>query len=152
MKFEPDFPVFSRIHDQGRGQAVFVRRIADLETPVSAYMKLAGARENAFLLESVQGGDTRGRYSVIGIDPDVVWRCHDGRAEIIRDPRFNGPATPVSRPTACLGATIVVKGEITSDEDLQIDGKASPELIFIGAKSEHPKEAAFALPAKPVKK
>ncbi|HWE06622.1 MAG TPA: chorismate-binding protein, partial [Rhizomicrobium sp.] len=96
MEFEPDFPVFSRIHDQGRGQAVFARRIADLETPVSAYMKLAGSRENAFLLESVQGGDTRGRYSVIGIDPDVVWRCRNGRAEIIGDPRFNGPATPAS--------------------------------------------------------
>jgi len=108
MKFEPDFPVFSRIHDQGRGQAVFARRIADLETPVSAYMKLAGSRENAFLLESVQGGDTRGRYSVIGIDPDVVWRCRDGRAEIIRDPRFNGPATPVSpdRPFQSLRALL----------------------------------------------
>ncbi len=95
MIFEPDFPVFSRIHDQGRGQAVFARRIADLETPVSAYMKLAGSRENAFLLESVQGGDTRGRYSVIGIDPDVVWRCRDGRTEIICDPRFNGSGTRV---------------------------------------------------------
>ncbi|HEY2444356.1 MAG TPA: anthranilate synthase component I [Rhizomicrobium sp.] len=84
MKIEPDYPVFSRIHDEGRGQAVFARRIADLETPVSAYMKLAGLRDNAFLLESVHGGESRGRYSIIGVEPDVIWQCRNGRAGIVR--------------------------------------------------------------------
>src|SRR5208282_3823656 len=63
------------------------RRIADLDTPVSAYLKLAEGRDNAFLLESVQGGETRGRYSIIGLKPDLIWRCRDGKAEINRGAR-----------------------------------------------------------------
>ena len=85
MNTEPDFAGFAEKYHAGRGQAVFTRRIADLETPVSAYLKLANSRNNTFLFESVQGGETRGRYSVIGIDPDLVWRCRAGRAEIARD-------------------------------------------------------------------
>jgi anthranilate synthase component I len=82
MNTEPDFAAFAENYNAGRGQAVFARRVADLETPVSAYLKLANGRENTFLLESVPGGETRGRYSIIGIDPDLVWRCRGGRAEI----------------------------------------------------------------------
>jgi anthranilate synthase component 1 len=82
MNTEPGFAAFAEIYSAGRGQAVFARRIADLETPVSASLKLAGGRDNTFLLESVQGGETRGRYSIIGIEPDLIWRCRAGRAEI----------------------------------------------------------------------
>ena len=82
MDVVPDFAAFDRTYREGRGQAAFVRRIADLETPVSAYLKLAQSRDGTFLLESVQGGETRGRYSVIGIEPDLVWRCRDGRAQV----------------------------------------------------------------------
>ena len=60
------------------------RFIGDLETPVSVFLKLGKGRDNAFLFESVQGGETRGRYSVIGIQPDLIWRCRDGKAEINR--------------------------------------------------------------------
>jgi anthranilate synthase component 1 len=84
MTTEPGFATFAENYNAGRGQAVFARRIADLETPVSAYLKLANGQENTFLLESVQGGETRGRYSIIGIEPDLVWRCVAGRAEIAR--------------------------------------------------------------------
>jgi anthranilate synthase component I len=82
MAIEPDFAAFARIYEAGRPQAIFARRIADLDTPVSAYLKLADGRDNSFLLESVQGGETRGRYSVIGLKPDLIWRCRDGKAEI----------------------------------------------------------------------
>jgi anthranilate synthase component 1 len=82
MLAEPDFAAFAENYKAGRGQALFARRVADLETPVSAYLKLAGGRDNSFLLESVQGGETRGRYSIIGMEPDLVWRCRSGRAEI----------------------------------------------------------------------
>lgn len=59
------------------------RLVADLETPVSAFIKLsAGRRGLVFLLESVEGGATRGRYSMIGLDPDLLFRCHGGLAEI----------------------------------------------------------------------
>ena len=49
--------------------------IADLETPVAAMLKLAADRPFSFLLESVEGGAVRGRYSIIGLDPDVLWRA-----------------------------------------------------------------------------
>jgi anthranilate synthase component 1 len=58
--------------------------VADLETPVGAFLKLAHGQANAFLLESIEGGQARGRYSVIGMAPDIVWRCRDGVAEINR--------------------------------------------------------------------
>jgi len=87
MAIEPDFTAFARAYDAGRPQALFARRIADLDTPVSAYLKLADGRDNAFLLESVQGGETRGRYSFVGLKPDLIWRCRDGKAEINRDAR-----------------------------------------------------------------
>lgn len=85
MSIQPDFETFAAGYGKGEGQVVFTRRIADLETPVSAYLKLAAGRENAFLFESVQGGEIKGRYSIIGRKPDLVWRLKDGRAEISQD-------------------------------------------------------------------
>ena len=61
-----------------------MRGVSDLETPVSALLKLGADKPGAFLLESVQGGDFRGRYSIIGLKPDLVWRVRDGRAETSR--------------------------------------------------------------------
>ena len=58
--------------------------VADLETPVSAMLKLAEGSSNSFLLESVEGGAVRGRYSIIGMAPDVIWRCQGNCAEINR--------------------------------------------------------------------
>src|SRR5277367_4552330 len=87
MAIEPDFATLARAYDAGRPQALHVRLIADLETPVSAFLKLGEGRDNAFLLESVQGGEARGRYSIIGIKPDLIWRCRGGKAEINRNAR-----------------------------------------------------------------
>ena len=65
--------------------AIVHRRIVDdLETPVSAYLKVGWGRPHAFLLESVEGGALNGRYSIITLDPDVVWRCRGNVAEIAR--------------------------------------------------------------------
>ncbi len=61
--------------------------VADLETPVAAFLKLAHGQPNAFLLESIEGGTARGRYSVIGMAPDLIWRCRNGVAEINRHAR-----------------------------------------------------------------
>ena len=80
----PDFENFARVYAAKKPQALFRRLIADLETPVSAFLKLGEGRENAFLLESVQGGETRGRYSIIGLKPDLIWRCQGDKAEINR--------------------------------------------------------------------
>ncbi|MDE2134897.1 MAG: anthranilate synthase component I [Alphaproteobacteria bacterium] len=84
MGILPDFAAFARGYDKGEPQVLYARLVADLETPVCAFLKLAEGRDNAFLFESVQGGEVRGRYSIIGLKPDLVWRCRDGKAEINR--------------------------------------------------------------------
>ena len=68
----------------GRPQVMVRRVIDDLETPVSAFLKLGRDRPYACLLESVEGGAVKGRYSILTLDPDVVWRCRGDRAEIAR--------------------------------------------------------------------
>ena len=84
MSLTPEADAFAAAYQRGEAQVVTTTLIADLETPVSAFLKIAGERPNSFLLESVEGGATRGRYSMIGIEPDVIWRCHGDRAEINR--------------------------------------------------------------------
>jgi anthranilate synthase component 1 len=91
MKVEPSFEVFSAAHAEGRPSVVYTKLVADLETPVSSMLKLADGRAYSFLLESVEGGAVRGRYSMIGIKPDVVWRSSGDRAEINR--RFRADTT-----------------------------------------------------------
>jgi anthranilate synthase component I len=75
---------FATTDKSGQPQLVVERMVADLETAVSAHMKLARLGGPTFLLESVEGGAVRGRYSMIGLKPDVIWRAHDGKAEINR--------------------------------------------------------------------
>ncbi len=74
-------------YEAGRGVVRWCRGAADLETPVGAYLKLSHGSSPSFLLESVEGNATRGRYSVIGLRPDLIWRCVAGRAEINRAAR-----------------------------------------------------------------
>jgi anthranilate synthase component 1 len=81
---QPGFDGFAAGYTAGRPQLVYTRLVADMETPVSAFLKLGEGRDNAFLFESVQGGETRGRYSIIGLKPDLIWRCRNGVAEINR--------------------------------------------------------------------
>ena len=80
----PDASAFAAAYDRGQAQVVWTDLVADLETPVSALLKLSAGEPCSFLLESVEGGETRGRYSILGIRPDVVWRCAGNRAELAR--------------------------------------------------------------------
>jgi anthranilate synthase component I len=84
MDIEPDFGTFDARYRSGAPQVVSTRLVADLETPVSAFLKLGDARDHSFLLESVEGGAVRGRYSIIGFDPDLIWRATGDVAEINR--------------------------------------------------------------------
>ncbi len=63
---------------------IWRKRIADTETPVSAALKLFEPERGDFILESVEGGETRGRHSLIGLAPDLVFRAQGERAEINR--------------------------------------------------------------------
>lgn len=89
MMIEPAFEAFAG----DRPQLIYTRLVGDLETPVSAFLKLSTGRErNLFLLESVEGGAARGRYSMIGLDPDLVWRANGGKAQINRRALFDAEA------------------------------------------------------------
>ena len=84
MTVSPTSEKFGKLYDAGQSQVVWTHLVADLETPVSAMLKLAEGSPNSFLLESVEGGAVRGRYSIIGMNPDLIWRCHGDHAEINR--------------------------------------------------------------------
>jgi anthranilate synthase component 1 len=84
LQFEPDLGTVSKRYRAGTPQVVWTRLVADLETPVSAMLKISDGEPMSCLLESVQGGAVRGRYSIIGIRPDIVWRAFGSRAEINR--------------------------------------------------------------------
>ncbi|MEK0081554.1 anthranilate synthase component I [Benzoatithermus flavus] len=92
MDTRPDLEGFTAAYERGQAQVVSASLVADLETPVSALLKLAEGRPYSFLLESVTGGAVRGRYSILGIKPDLVWRCRGNRAEINRSARFDRDA------------------------------------------------------------
>jgi anthranilate synthase component 1 len=87
MQIEPPQTAFAECYARGEAQVVWTTLVADLETPVSAFLKLGEGHPNSFLLESVEGGDTRGRHSIIGLDPDLIWRSNGDRAEINRAAR-----------------------------------------------------------------
>ncbi len=92
MALIPDFAAFEAGWNAGRNQLVFTRLAADLDTPVSLMLKLADAGKNSFMLESVTGGEVRGRYSVIGLKPDVIWDCRGTESRINRQARFDDDA------------------------------------------------------------
>ncbi len=76
MQIEPSETAFAERYGRGQAQVVWTTLVADLETPVSAFLKLGGAKPMSFLLESVEGGAVRGRYSIIGLEPDLIWRAN----------------------------------------------------------------------------
>src|SRR5882762_9751526 len=99
MQIEPQASAFAKRYARGEAQVVWTTLVADLETPVSAFLKIAGGRPMSFLLESVEGGAVRGRYSIIGLEPDLVWRARGDRAEVNRSARRDGEAfVPCNEP------------------------------------------------------
>lgn len=79
------FTDFAKTYDAGNAQILWRRLVADLETPIGSYLKLAEGRTNTFLLESVQGGNVRGRFSMIGLLPDIILKVSKDSAKINRN-------------------------------------------------------------------
>jgi anthranilate synthase component I len=92
MQLSPDFATFEAAWNRGENQLVWARLAADLDTPVSLMLKLGDARADTFMLESVTGGEVRGRYSIVGMKPDLIWRCRGAESEINREARFDAQA------------------------------------------------------------
>ena len=121
MASTPDpMTVFDRIaaaYEAGRPSLLGLTLVADLETPVSAFLKLKSDHgAPGFLLESVEGGAVRGRYSMIGLDPDLIWRCRDGRAETARDRALSEFVADERPPLEALRA-VIAESAIAEDDD-----------------------------------
>ncbi|MEM9319115.1 MAG: anthranilate synthase component I [Pseudomonadota bacterium] len=87
-----DFAGFEAGWARGENQIVFARLAADLDTPVSLMLKLTDAGRDSFILESVTGGEVRGRYSIVGMKPDLVWECAGETSRVNRNARFDRDA------------------------------------------------------------
>ncbi|MEL6523267.1 MAG: anthranilate synthase component I [Pseudomonadota bacterium] len=118
-KLEPSFDAFADEFNAGRNQVVWARLAADLDTPVSLMLKLAGARTDSFMLESVTGGEVRGRYSVVGLKPDLIWQCHGTSARINRSARFDAHAfEPQPEPPLEALRALLAESRIDLPEEL----------------------------------
>ncbi|HBZ42716.1 MAG TPA: anthranilate synthase component I, partial [Maritimibacter sp.] len=92
MALTPSFEDFEAAWNAGENQVVYTRLAADLDTAVSLMLKLTDARKDSFMLESVTGGEVRGRYSIVGMKPDLIWRAMGTTSEVNRQARFDGDA------------------------------------------------------------
>lgn len=81
-EFSPSFSEFDTHFQAGKSQLVWHEFAGDLETPVGTYLKLCMDAPYSFLLESVEGGNVLGRYSIIGLEPDLIWTCKRGQVSI----------------------------------------------------------------------
>ena len=119
MQIEPSQTAFAECYGRGQAQVVWTTLVADLETPVSAYLKLAGGKPMSFLLELVEGGDTRGRHSIIGIDPDLIWRANGAGAEINANARAKPDAfSPCPEPPLQALRTLISESRIALPDNL----------------------------------
>ena len=100
MDVFPARGAFAAAYEAGKAQVLWAELPADLHTPVSVMLKLGQERPFTALLESVQGGAVRERYSFIALEPDLVWRCKGQRAEVCRDVGAEALTfTPDDKPT-----------------------------------------------------
>ncbi|HTW29467.1 MAG TPA: chorismate-binding protein, partial [Acetobacteraceae bacterium] len=122
---------FHAAYAGGRGALAWTTGVADLETPVAAFLKLAHGQPNSFLLESVEGGSARGRYSVIGMAPDLIWRCRGGRAEINRHAR-SAPHAFVAEDRPVLESLRAVVAETRLDVPAALPPMAGGLVGYLG--------------------
>ena len=119
MALIPAFNRFEAGWAEGRNQLVHTRLAADLDTPVSVMMKLADAGRDSFILESVTGGEVRGRYSIIGLKPDLIWECRGDESRLNRDARFDREAfQPCAEPPLTAIRSLLAESAIDMPEDL----------------------------------
>ncbi|MEV8466280.1 anthranilate synthase component I [Fluviibacterium sp. DFM31] len=119
MSLTPSFEAFTEGHAAGRNQLVYTRLAADLDTPVSLMLKLGDAGTDTFMLESVTGGEVRGRYSIIGLKPDLIWDCRGTQARLNRAARYDrdGFVPEEAAPLESLRA-LIAESRIEMPDDL----------------------------------
>jgi len=114
--FLPDATTFASRHEHGMPQLVWTSVPADLDTPVSAMLRLMADDAPCFLLESVEKGEIRGRYSIIGLMPDLIWKAKGNTSEIIRD----------GKSTLCEGGSLDAFRKLYEASQLEIPPELPP--------------------------
>ena len=119
MSISPDIETFKKNFKSGQNQVIFTRLAADLDTPVSLLLKLTRANKDAFILESVTGGEVRGRFSIIGMKPDLIWKCQGRTSFLNRTATFDedGFEEQEEAPLEAL-RTLLVESHIDLPDDL----------------------------------
>ncbi|MBU1254969.1 MAG: anthranilate synthase component I [Alphaproteobacteria bacterium] len=107
----------------GRPALVWRRVLADTQTPVGAALKLFEPERGDFLLESVEGGEVRGRYSLLGLAPDLVFRADGDSAEINRDWAQDREAF-----AACGSGTLAALRELVAECRIDVPDELPPVL------------------------
>ncbi|MED5313171.1 MAG: anthranilate synthase component I [Pseudomonadota bacterium] len=118
MSGEDAYEAFAAGFDTRTPQLVARELVADTQTPVSAYLRLAAGKRNTFLLESVEGGEIRGRFSIIGLAPDLIWRSRGAVAEINRSPEKGDSFTPDKSPPIDSLRTLMAESAMSDTGDL----------------------------------
>ncbi|MGR3292230.1 MAG: anthranilate synthase component I [Paracoccaceae bacterium] len=119
MAVTTQFETFAAGYERGKNQVIYTRIAADMETPVSLMLKLAEASTNSFILESVTGGEIRGRYSIIGLKPDLIWQCNGEQSQINRDARFDEAGfEPLDGPPLETLRALIAESQIDLPDDL----------------------------------
>ncbi|RDJ24206.1 anthranilate synthase component I [Bosea caraganae] len=151
MPLLSDFERFAATYDAGNVQLLRQALVGDCETPVAAFLKLRHATQGpAFLLESVEGGAVRGRYSMIGIEPDVLWRCHHGEASLCRT-ALGESFQPDPRPAFESLRALLAESAIPSEDDLPpmaagIFGYLGYDMVRLMERLPEPKETGTGVP------
>jgi anthranilate synthase component I len=131
MEISPAFEEFERRRGSDKPVLVWTDLIADLDTPVSAMMKLADGQPMSFLFESVEGGERIGRYSIIGMKPDLIWRCFRGEAQINRR-ALDNPSAFAKESKAALDSLRALIAECRVENDAKLPPMASGLFGYLG--------------------
>ncbi len=124
---QPSFQEVSRWARDGTVVPVYLELLADLETPVSAYVKLGGG-PGSFLLESVEGGEHLGRFSFIGLDPTATLTLGEGEAHLRGE--FGEGTVPFSDPLDLLDGLLARERPVSLPELPRFHGGAVGYLSY----------------------
>ena len=137
MQATPDFANFARAWREGKSQALATRLVSDLETPVSAKLKLGRGQPYTFLLESIEGGAVRGRYSIIGRAPDLIWRCERGGKVSVNRQALTDPLAFHSVERAPLEDLRLLLAECAIDDPNQPQPVSAGLFGYLGYEMAH---------------
>jgi anthranilate synthase component 1 len=151
MLTQPDFEHFMEGLDAGVPQLLRQVLVGDCETPVAAFLKLRHATTGpAFLLESVEGGAVRGRYSMIGLEPDLIWRCHHGQASLCRpalgDAFLADPRPAFESLRALLDESAISESEALPPMAAGVFGYLGYDMVRLMERLPEPKETGTGVP------